>query len=478
MPYGVIPYGVNPYGNDDAPVIGDVVEVELPGVYVDALVFDEATESLLLLNMVPEKGSTGNAVDTHVVFEVFDTTGGVLDASTLSVTIDGVAAVVAGAFQAGFNGAASAVTGDATDVLHVVIDPTTDFLSESIVVVDVEVENDAALELVETYVFKIDDVTAPKLLSALALDHMVVRLTFDEAMKAVDAAATDDALNPDNYAFSTPTQPAVPIFAVSVVKVTDFQFDITLDIEMTPGAIYTVVVSGAEDAFGNVIAAPDDDATFSGYVCPAPAERDFLLWDMLPPLQKQMDADVGKYEQFIGCFQEVTDLLLCLIDRFAETFDPDYAPEVFVDAMLADLGNPFKFALSLADKRRLIRVLLDIYRSKGTAAGIVNAVRFFLGIEVEVEPLNDPEGQWQLGEDELGVDTYLAPSDLYLIYSFRIIAPFALTTEERTRIREIAVFMKPAHEHLVEIQEPVVPVDIDHWSLGLSLLGDETDLHE
>ena len=57
MPYGVIPYGVNPYGNDDAPVIGDVVEVELPGVYVDALVFDEATESLLLLNMVPRRGA-------------------------------------------------------------------------------------------------------------------------------------------------------------------------------------------------------------------------------------------------------------------------------------------------------------------------------------------------------------------------------------------------------------------------------------
>ena len=475
MPYGVIPYGLDPYGNPDAPVVGDVVEVELPGVYIDALVFDEATESLLLLNMVPEKGSSGNAVDSNVTFEVFDTTGGVLDAATLSVTIDGVAAVVGGVAQAGF---AASITGDATNVLHVSINPDADFVSDAIVVVDVEVQNDAALELVETYVFKIDDITSPKLLTALALDHMTVRVEFDEAMKATSAAATDDALNPDNYAFSTPTQPAVPIFAVSVVKVSDFQFDITLDIEMTPGAVYTVVVSGAEDAFGNVIVAPDDDAVFSGYVCPAPAERDFLLWDMVPPLQKQMDADVGYYEKFIGCFQEVTDLLLCLIDRFAETFDPDYAPEAFVDAMLADLGNPFKFALSLADKRRLIRVLLDIYRSKGTAVGIVNAVRFFLGIEVDVEPLNDPEGQWQLGEDELGIDTYLAPSDLYLIYSFRIIAPFALTDEQRDRIREIAVYMKPAHEHLVEIQEPVVPVEIDHWSLGLSLLGDETDLHE
>lgn len=475
MPYGVIPYGVNPYGNGDAPVVGDVVEVELPGVYIDALVFDESTEGILLLNMDPEKGSAGNAVDVDVTFEVFDTTGGVLDASTLSVTIDGVDAVISGVAQAGF---AANITGDATDVLHISINPDDDFVSESIVEVDVEVANDGGLTLVETYVFKIDDVTAPKLLSALALDHMTVRVEFDEAMKAMDAVATDDALNPDNYAFSTPTQPAVPIFAVSVVKVTDFQYDITLDIEMTPGAVYTVVVSGVEDSQGNAIAAPDDDAVFSGYVCPAPAERDFLLWDMLPPLPKQLDADVEFFEKFIGCFQEVTDLLLCLIDRFAETFDPDYAPEAFVDAMLVDLGNPFRFALTLTDKRRLIRILLDIYRAKGTAVGIVNAVRFFLGVEVEVEPLNDPLGQWQLGEDELGIDTYLAPSDLYLIYSFRIVAPYVLTAEQRVRVREIAQYMRPAHEHLVEIQEPVEVIDPDHWALGLSLLGDETDLHE
>lgn len=478
MPYGVIPYGVDPYGNPDAPVVGDVVEVELPGVYVDALVFDESTVSLQLLNLVPEKGSSGNAVSTSINFEVFDTTGGVLVASTLNVTVDGVAAVVGGHFQTGFDGPASLITGDASDVLHVVIDPTTDFTSESIVVVDVDVKNTTAVGLVETYVFKIADVTTPKLLSALALDHMLVRVEFDEAMKASNAAATDDALNPNNYAFSTPTQPAVPIYAVSVVKVTDFQYDITVHMEMTPGAVYTVDVSAVEDAFGNVIAPPDDAAEFSGYACPAPAERDFLLWDMLPPLPKQLDADVGYFEKFIGCFQEVTDLLLCLIDRFAETLDPDYAPEAFADAMLADLGNPFEFALSLADKRRLIRVLLDIYRSKGTAAGIIYAVRFFLGIEVEVEPLNDPEGQWELGEDELGIGTLLAPSDLYLIYSFRIIAPFALTEEQRLRIRELALYMKPAHEHLVEIQEPAVPEDIDHWALGLSLLGDETDLHE
>lgn len=478
MPYGVIPYGSDPYGNPDTPVFGDVVEVELPGVYIDQLVFDEATEALLLMNMVPDKGTTGNAVDTNVFFEVFDTTGSTVDASTLNVTIDGVAAIIDGAFQAGFDGPASAVSGDATDTLSITIDPTADFDSEAVVVVDVSVENNAGTHsLVETYVFKIADVTAPKLLVAHALDHMTVRVEFDEPMTAEDASAAADALNPENYAFTTSSKPAVPIVAVSVAKVSDTLFDITLDIEMTPGAVYTVTVENAEDFFGNPIVAPDNDAEFSGYVCPAPEEREFRLWDMVPPLQKQQDDGNGTYELTIACFQEVTDLLLCLIDRFAEFFDPDYAPEVAVDAMLADLGNPFAFSLALADKRRLLRSLMTLYRQKGTAVGIVNAVRFFLGIEVEIEPLNDPADYWKLGEDELGEDTYLGPSEQYLLYSFRIIAPYALSETQRKQITDIAEYMKPAHEHLVEIKEPELPIVIDHWELGLSLLGNETDLH-
>lgn len=478
MPYGVVPYGVDPYGNPDAPTTGDVVEVELPGVYVDTLVFDEATENLLLLNAVPEKGSTGNSVDTHITFEVFDTTGDVLDASTLNVTVDGVAAIVGGVAQVGFDGPDSAITGDATNVLRVVIDPTTDFDSEAIVVVVVSVTNSGGTPtLDETYVFKIQDVTAPKLLAALATDHMTVRVEFDEAMTAEDADAANDALNPANYTFTTSTQPAVPIEAVSVTQVTDAVYDITLDIEMTPNAAYTVTVLGAEDLFGNAIVAPDNEADFVGYACPAPADRDFNLWDMVGPLQKQMDADDGTFEKFIGCFQEVVDLLLCLVDRFSEVYDLDYAPEAFIDAMLVDLGNPFTFSLSLTDKRRLLRILVDLYRLKGTAQGIINAVRFFVGVEVEVEPLNDKADYWVLGEDELGVDTYLGPSEQYLLYSFRIIAPYALTDEQRDRIRAIAEYMKPAHEHLVSIDEPEVPDVIDHWELGLSLLGEETDLH-
>ena len=483
MPYGTFPYGVDPYGNLDAPTIGDTVEVELPGVYVDNLVFDEVSAALMLVNQVPEKGSTQNQADTSISFDIFDTSGAAIDLSTLVVTVDGVVAHAGGVFSTGWDGPGSMVTDNGT-VVQVTIDPTTNFDSEATVVVNVKVSdfptglNGIPLSLNETYAFKIEDITKPVLLSAMALDHETVRLEFTEPMTAEAPENPDDALNPANYTFEALSVPAVPLVAVSVAKTSNpAMFDVTVDIEMSPNALYKVTVLNTEDLFDNMIEPPDNVAEFAGYACPKPADRDLLLWDWVPDYNKREDVDVGHLKLFVDILQDVVDLLFCLIDRFSEIYDVDLAPEPFVDAMLKDLGNPFPFVLSLPDKRRLARVLVEIYRQKGTKQGIINVIRFFLGVEVEIEVLNNSDEQWVLGESELGEDTWLGPSDQYLLYSFRIIAPYALTEEQRERIVTIANYMKVAHEHLIELKEPVVPVEFDHWELGFSLLGEETILH-
>lgn len=478
MPYGTFPYGVDPYGNPDAPTLGDTIEVELPGVYVDSLVFDELSETLMLVNQAPEKGSVQNPTSTDIEFDIFDTSGSSVDVATLVVTVNGVTAFTGGSFTAGWDGPGSAVV-DGGAVVHMTIDPTVDFASELVVVVNVKVKNDSAsLSLNESYAFKIEDITKPVLLSAFALDHETVRLEFSEPMTAEAAENPDDALNPANYTFEALSVPAVPLVAVSVVKTSNpAVFDAHVDIEMSPNAAYKVTVLNTEDLFNNEIEPPDNVAEFAGYACPKPADRDLLLWDWVPDFNKREDADVGHLKLFVDILQDVVDLLFCLIDRFAEIFDVDLAPETFVDAILKDLGNPFPFVLSLPDKRRLARVLVEIYRQKGTKQGIINVIRFFLGIEVEIEVLNNSSEQWVLGDSELGEDTWLGPSEQYLLYSFRIIAPYALTAEQRERIVTIANYMKVAHEHLIELKEPEVPVEFDHWELGFSLLGEETILH-
>ncbi len=221
--------------------------------------------------------------------------------------------------------------------------------------------------------------------------------------------------------------------------------------------------------------APFNQYTFEGFVPPVPDDREFDLFQFMPLMNRQEDVTEA-LEKFLAVLQEPTDLILYDIDTFLDILDPDLAPESFVDAMLCDLGNPFTFELELVDKRRLVQVLVDMYRQKGTGVGIINVIRFFLGLEVTIDTFNTGAA-WSLGESELGVDTILGASGQALLYSFTIESPVVLTEEQRKQITEIAEYMKPAHTHLIQVTEPVVPDIIDHLELGLSELGENWELH-
>jgi phage tail-like protein len=79
------------------------------------------------------------------------------------------------------------------------------------------------------------------------------------------------------------------------------------------------------------------------------------------------DDHTGDLFRFIACLQEVTGLLLANVDRWPDIFDPERAPEAFVDLILRDLGNPFPFELDAMGKRRLTP-------RRATAAGAPEAL--------------------------------------------------------------------------------------------------------
>jgi len=139
------------------------------------------------------------------------------------------------------------------------------------------------------------------------------------------------------------------------------------------------------------------------------------------------------------------------------------------------LGNPFPFDLSLVDKRRLLNILVAVYREKGTSAGISNAIRFFLGLEVDISSYAGES--LLLGESLLGEDWVLGPSTHFSPYAFEVIVPRALSDEERRRLRTIVDYMKPAQTHFTRLVEPFIPEVIDHLELGLSELGETWLLH-
>lgn len=111
--------------------------------------------------------------------------------------------------------------------------------------------------------------------------------------------------------------------------------------------------------------------------------------------------------------------------------------------------------------------------------GIINAVRFFLGVEIQAVTAYAGEAL-VLGESELGVDWVLGPSSrfaLYALYAFDVIVNVPLTDAQRSQPRAIVEYLKPAHTHFVSLVEPAPPAFIDHWELGVSEVGVTTDLH-
>lgn len=458
------------------------VELEIPAFYVDAVVLDTLNSVagvawFEVFSRTPEPNETEVRTDLPLSFDLGTNYADTFNAIKIWATIGtGTETLIVDTAAAFVDSAWSSLQSSPTSyTTRFTLTPTSDLPSLTVIQLRIEGSTTGGQTLATSWSFTTEDLVAPTVASVQARDSLTVRVQFSEPV-------SDTALVASAYAFTRGNvypQAAVGLTPVSVTRVLSDTVDVTVDLEQTNGAPYTVTVTGVEDLFGNVIAAPDNTADFTGLLCATwPADRSFELWGMIP--RKNRDEDTGgELEAFLSCLQDVTNLLLCQVDGWTDILNPERAPEAFVDAMLDDLGNPFDFAadLTLQEKRRLLSVLVAAYQQKGTAAGIINLVRLFLGIDVTVVAYSGDSGNtWQMGVTELGV-ALLGGSGAADPYNFEIDSPVGLTTTERDTITTIAEYMKPAHTHLVQIVEPATTTVIDHVELGLSLLGTEWILH-
>lgn len=444
------------------------MSIELPALYIDSVALLVTTPRLVLVNRDPSPGETGVPINAPLALELVDTGPDGVDRATARVWVDGLLAFEGGApieIAAVFAGPLAGVTQTA-DTLRVVLHPVVPLASLATVHVRALAQTvGGAASLDEVYSFVVEDRTAPRVVGAQALAQKTVRVAFDEPV-LVAAGAT--------FVLTPKSAPAVPV-VVARVSVDGSVALLTLDTEMTPDVLHEVAAVGVTDLFGNVVLGPYDRASFTGFRPARPATRRFDLWRMMPKHNRR-DDDTGDLFRFIACLQEATDLLLADVDRWPDIFDLERAPEAFVDLILRDLGNPFPFELDGMGKRRLASVLVEMYRQKGTAKGIQNAIRFFLGIDISaISPFN--ADTLYLGESELGIDWVLGPSDRFARYAFNVEVERILTVRERQQLRAIVEYLKPAHTHFVDLVEPLPPILPNHWELGLSDLGETTDLH-
>ncbi len=468
------------------------VEVVLPSVFIDQVFAPETVASdLFLASRFPAPGQTSVPSDiAQLSFMLVDVAGTGVDLAGTTVTVDGVVAYTASAFVFPWAGTVATGVGPTTNDVLFTLTPPINFApldSEQMVEIRVQSQLTGPVSLIDqTWAWIAADTEAPAIQRATMIAKDVLRIQFtDDVLMDTSAGG---ALNPLNYSTVRVSVPSVTLDVVGVSTVFGHadQVDVQFNWEASMGAIYTVVVKDVLDDGGNVIMDVGQALRFTGYVPPRPRGRRFELLDFIPAMNKREDRTTaqgalannpgtGELRKFILVLQDVVDLLLCQSDRWTDIIDVDLAPESFLDAILQDLGNPFADCiadLDETDKRRLARVLISIYKQKGTEVGIVNTIRFFLGIETTLDIINCRQF-WQLDISQLGVDTLLAPAvGSPLWYSFFITSPVVLTDEQRERIFCIADYMKAAHEHILGIIEPGDAITAsNYWILNVSLLG-------
>ena len=266
------------------------------------------------------------------------------------------------------------------------------------------------------YTFTAVDTLAPNIQLAEAIDEDTIRVTFDDSMALggagsglVDDIASWQPTGPSDTVGITRlnVDPAPGVnLSITAVAIVDYsnttQVDLTVNWEMTPGCLYQLQVRNTvTDDVGNVI----DLAIyqFDGFVPTHPAGRRFDYWYHMIPLKNREEDSSHDLKRFANCVSEVMNMLMIDIDRFTDQFDIDLATDSQVDLMLYDMGNPFDWAdldLTANQRRKLLRILVDIYKLKGTDEGTEAVVLFLLGEIVSVVEAMD--GGWVLGVDELG----------------------------------------------------------------------------
>jgi phage tail-like protein len=456
--------------------------VNLPALWYDDFA-ESATVGVFLANTYPEDADTEVPKDLAVTLEILSTAAAAVDLTATTITINGVTAMLNGAFQAGFVSGSSSTPINVHDY-RIVIAHDDDWTSEQTITVGVVSETvGGGYTLDESYSFTVEDLISPQLVSVFATYATTIRVTFDEGMLASSESGANDALNPENYVLTyvpvNDRQAAVSVVVTAVTQISATVYDLTTDIELTFWRAYLLTCGDIADdsSNANLLDADHCTAGFDSWTPPAwPETRRFRLWDMLG--QRHRDDDVtGDLERLVDCWQDCVWMLLWDADRIEDNWDVDRAPEVCLGARLQDLGNPHSFDLTELQKRKLLDFLVPSYRQHGTEPAIINLVRFFLGITVTVLAYNSSEYRWVLGEDTLGQGTILGPGDGEpALYTFVIQSLTDLTTEERRWIGLIADTTKVAHEHYV-IKDPGDAITWDHWELGYSKLGLETILH-
>lgn len=134
--------------------------------------------------------------------------------------------------------------------------------------------------------------------------------------------------------------------------------------------------------------------------------------DYLPAVYRRADAPTGFLRRYLQLTRsELGDLELEL-DDLARRFNPELAPAADLPWLASWLAFRLPEGIPEAETRLLLRRVYDMYRRRGTPAGLADFIQLYTGVRPLITEAFRQRHIWMLDETSLlNFDTGLAPAD-------------------------------------------------------------------
>jgi phage tail-like protein len=106
------------------------------------------------------------------------------------------------------------------------------------------------------------------------------------------------------------------------------------------------------------------------------------------PIAEQLPAALQEDEfcvRMMGAFDESLAPIFSTLDCLSTYFDPDLAPDDFVDWLASWVGLDIDETWSIERRRQLIHRAVDLYRMRGTALGLATHIQLYAGVTPQIE---------------------------------------------------------------------------------------------
>jgi len=184
--------------------------------------------------------------------------------------------------------------------------------------------------------------------------------------------------------------------------------------------------------------------------------------DFLPGIYQDSDEENADFlQRFLLVTQHLTSGIEERLQFLHEFFDARKSPEKFLPWLASWLAMPLLEGWTEEKRREIIQRTPELYRLRGTAAGMKLALKLFADVKAEIN-----EGEWPypgmvIGKSSnIGVDTTLSPP-VYISQCFTVKLTDKKDSVSRERLRTVQALVeteKPAHAHYALVFEKSEPV--------------------